>query len=60
MPGHRRAIKTWLMGGFAIDNADAQPLLLAALPAAVRDRRRRRAAHLGAARAGQQQPDRRR
>ena len=39
---------------------DAQPLLLAALPAAVHDRRRRRPAHLGAARAGQRQPDRRR
>ena len=39
---------------------DAEPLLLAALPAAVHDRRRRRPAHLGAARAGQEQPDRRR
>ena len=39
---------------------DAEPLLLAALPAAVHDRRRGRAAHLGAARAGPQQPDRRR
>ena len=38
---------------------DAQPLLLAALPAALRARRPRRPAHLGAARAGQQQPDRR-
>ena len=37
---------------------DAEPLLLAALPAAVHDRRRRHPAHLGAARAGQQQPDR--
>ena len=44
------AIVTWLWGGFSVDNADAQPLLLAALPAAVHDRRRRRAAHLGAAR----------
>jgi quinol-cytochrome oxidoreductase complex cytochrome b subunit len=34
---------------------DAQPLLLAALPAALRDRGRGGAAHLGAARAGQQQ-----
>ena len=40
--------------------ADAQPLLLAALPAAVRDRRRRGAAHLGAARSGAEQPGRRR
>ncbi len=39
---------------------DAQPLLLAALPAAVHDRRRGGPAHLGAARAGQQQSDRRR
>ena len=35
--------------------SDAQPLLLAALPAALRDRRRGRPAHLGAACAGQQQ-----
>jgi ubiquinol-cytochrome c reductase cytochrome b/c1 subunit len=35
---------------------DAQPLLLAALPAAVHDRRRGRAARLGAARAGQNNP----
>ena len=35
---------------------DAEPLLLAPLPAAVHDRGRRRPAHLGAARAGQQQP----
>ena len=35
---------------------DAQPLLLAALPAAVHDRRRGRPAHLGAARAGQNNP----
>ena len=39
---------------------DAEPLLLAALPAAVHDRGRRGAAHLGAARSGFQQPDRRR
>ena len=38
--------------------SDAQPLLLAALPAAVHDRRRRRPARLGAARAGPEQPDR--
>ena len=38
---------------------DAQPLLLAALPVAVRARRPCRPAHLGAACAGQQQPDRR-
>ena len=39
---------------------DAQPLLLAALPAAVRDRRRGGAAHLGAAPSGLQQPARHR
>ena len=39
---------------------DAQPLLLAALPAAVRDRRRGRAAHLGAARGRAEQSDRHR
>ena len=37
---------TWLWGGFTVGNSDAQPLLLAALPAAVRHRRRGRAAHL--------------
>jgi ubiquinol-cytochrome c reductase iron-sulfur subunit len=42
-------IVTWLWGGFAVDNADAEPLLRAALPAALRDRRRGRAARLGAA-----------
>ena len=40
--------------------SDAQPLLLAALPAAVRDRRRGRAAHLGAARGRAEQSDRHR
>jgi ubiquinol-cytochrome c reductase cytochrome b/c1 subunit len=39
---------------------DAAALLLAALPAALRARRAGGAAHLGAARAGQQQPGRRR
>ena len=40
--------------------SDAQPLLLAALPAAVRDRRRGRAARLGAAHGRAEQSDRRR
>ena len=40
--------------------SDAEPLLLAALSAAVRDRRRGRAARLGAARRGPEQPGRRR
>jgi hypothetical protein len=38
----------------------AEPLLLAALPAALHDRGRRDPAHLGAARGGPEQPDRRR
>ena len=53
-------IVTWLWGGYAVGNPTLQPLLLAALPAAVRDRRRRRAAHLGAARRRAEQPDRHR
>ena len=61
--GHSRSSATrsprWLWGGFCGRQPDAEPLLLAALPAALRDRRPRRPAHLGAARAGQQQPDRR-
>ena len=40
--------------------SDAQPLLLAALPAAVRHRRRRRAARLGAAHGRAEQSDRHR
>ena len=40
--------------------SDAQPLLRAALPAAVRDRRRGGAAHLGAARGRAEQPGRHR
>src|SRR3712207_8452092 len=35
---------------------DSEPLLLPALPAALHDRRRRDPAHLGAARAGPEQP----
>ena len=54
------SITTWLWGGYSVGNADAEPLLLAALPAALHDRRRRGAAHLGAARAGPEQPGRRR
>ena len=40
-------IATWLWGGFAVGNPTLQPLLLAALPAAVRDRRRRRSCTSG-------------
>ena len=53
-------IVTWLWGGYAVGNPTLQPLLLAALPAAVRDRRRGRAARLGAACGRPEQPDRRR
>ncbi len=42
-------ITTWLWGGFSVDNPDPEPLLRPALPAALRDRRRRRPARLGAA-----------
>ena len=45
-------IVTCLLGRLLGRQPDAEPLLLAALPAAVHDRRRRRPAHLGAARAG--------
>ena len=50
----------WLWGGYAVGDPDAQPLLLAALPAAVHDRRRRRPARLGAARGRAEQSRRRR
>ena len=58
MVGER--IVTWLWGGYCGRQSDAEPLLLAALPAAVRDRRRGRPARLGAARRRPEQPDRRR
>ena len=48
------------VGRFRGRRRDAEPLLLAALPAALRDRRRGRPAHLGAACAGQQQSARHR
>ena len=41
------SITTWLWGGFAVDNPTLNPLLLAALPAALHDRGRRDPAHLG-------------
>ena len=59
-PGRRRADRDLAVGRLLGRQPDAEPLLLAALPAAVHDRRRGRPAHLGAARAGQQQPDRHR
>ena len=51
-------ITSLLWGGFSVDSPTLEPLLLAALPAAVRHRRRRRPAHLGAARTRQQQSGR--
>ena len=54
------SIVTWLWGGYAVGNPTLAPLLLAALPAAVRDRRRGGAAHLGAARGRPEQSDRHR
>ena len=45
-----KSIVTLLWGGFSVDNPDAQPVLLAALPAAVRAGRRGVPAHRGAAR----------
>ena len=49
-PGRRRADRHLAVGRLCGRQSDAQPLLLAALPAAVRDRGRGGAAHLGAAR----------
>ena len=60
IPGIGQPIVEWLWGGFGVDNPDAQSLLQPALSAAVRDRGRRRPAHLGAARSGQQQSARHR
>ena len=54
------SIVTWLWGGYCGRQSHAQPLLLAALPAAVRHRRRSRAAHLGAARGWAEQSRRHR
>ena len=53
-------IQHWLLGGYRARPADAEPLLLAPLSAAVRDRGRDHPAHLGAAHSGLEQPDRRR
>ena len=49
IPMRRRTDRHLAVGRLRGRQPDAQPLLLAALPAAVRDRRRGRAAHLGAA-----------
>ena len=53
-------IVTWLWGGFSVDNPTLEPLLLAALPAALRHPRRGRAAPRGAASARLEQPARHR
>ena len=50
-------ITTWLWGGFAVGDPTLNALLLAALPAAVHDRRRGGPAHLGAARRRADEPD---
>ena len=56
-----RSIRVWLLGGFAPGDADAQPLLLAPLSAALRDRRRVIVLHIWALHIpGSNNPDRRR
>ena len=59
-PDRRRDRRDLAVGRLFGRQSDAQPLLLAALPAAVRDRRRGRAAHLGAAHGRAEQSDRHR
>ena len=59
-PAGRRPDRHLAVGRLCGRQSDAQPLLLAALPPAVRHRRRRRAAHLGAAHGRAEQSDRRR
>jgi ubiquinol-cytochrome c reductase cytochrome b subunit len=51
-------LQTWLLGGPAVDDAPAEPVLLAALPAALRDPGAGRGAHLGVPHHRQQQPHR--
>src|SRR3546814_3570512 len=58
-PRGGRADPDLAAGRFRTRQRVAQPLLLAALPAALRDRGRRDPAHLGAAYSGFLQPDRR-
>ena len=60
IPLFGEGIVSWLWGGFSVDNPTLEPLLRAALPAAVRDRRGGHAAPLGAAPARLQQPARHR
>ena len=47
LEGLGTTIVEWLWGGYSVVGHDAQPLLLAALPAALRDRRPRRACTSG-------------
>ena len=60
IPVCRREHRDAAVGRLFGRQSDAEPLLLAALPAAVRDRRRGRAAHLGAACRRPEQSGRRR
>ena len=60
IPLGRRPDRHLAVGRLCRRQSDAQPLLLAALPPAVRHRRRGRAAHLGAAHGRAEQSDRRR
>ena len=57
-PGPRHAHRAVAVGRLLGVGHDADALLQPALPAALRDRRRRGAAHLGAARGRPEQPDR--
>ena len=50
VPGLGTRIVQWLWGGYSVSGTTLDALLQPALPAAVRHRRRRRPAHLGAAR----------
>ena len=58
LQGLGTTIVEWLWGGYSVTGVDAQPLLQPALSAAVRDRRPRRPAPVGAARRRPEQPDR--
>ena len=60
IPWVGKAITTWLWGGFSVANPDPQPVLRAALPAAVRHRGGGLPACLGAARDRVEQPARHR
>ena len=58
IPGSRhQATSQWIWGGFSVGGPTLNRLYSLHYLLPVRDRRRRRAAHLGAAHAGQQQSD---